>query len=149
MLVFRITLTKYANSLFASARAARWNSNEVKVIYTSNSRALACLENVVHRSKLGLSTNFSIMEIEIPNSIAVTAVNLKTLPKNWDQFEQMHLMQKIGDLWVTEGKTAILKVPSSIIHDECNYLLNPNHLDFKKIKLVTTKPFLFDDRIKS
>lgn len=149
MLVFRITLTKYANTLLASGRAARWNSNDVKVIYTSNSRALACLENVVHRSKLGLSTNFSVMEIDIPNSIAITEVYLKDLPKNWDQFNQMHQMQKIGDLWIEECKTVILKVPSSIIHDECNYLLNPNHLDYKKIKLVATRPFLFDDRIKS
>ena len=148
MLVFRITLTKYANNLFASARAARWNSNEVKVIYTANSRALACLENVVHRSKLGLSSHFSIMEIEIPNSIAVTEVNLKSLPKNWDQFEQMHLMQKIGDQWIEDCKTVVLKVPSSIIHDEFNYLLNPNHLDFDKINLVTVRPFFFDDRIK-
>ena len=149
MLVFRITLTNYANSLLASGRSARWNSNEIKVIYTANSRALACLENVVHRSKLGLSTNFCIMEIDIPNSIPTKEVYLKDLPQNWDQFEQMHLMQKIGDLWVKECKTAILKVPSSIIHDECNYLLNPNHLDYNKIKLVATKPFLFDDRIKN
>lgn len=148
MLVFRISLAKYANSLLASGRAARWNSNDVKVIYTSNSRALACLENVVHRSKLGLSTNFSVMEIDIPNSIVITEVSLSNLTKYWDQFEQMHLMQKIGDQWIDECKTAVLKVPSSIIHDEFNYLLNPNHLDFKKIKLVTVKPFLFDDRIK-
>ena len=82
-------------------------------------------------------------------SIPTKEVYLKDLPQNWDQFEQMHLMQKIGDLWVKECKTAILKVPSSIIHDECNYLLNPDHLDYKKIKLVATKPFLFDDRIKN
>ena len=67
MLVFRIALTKYAKILVASGRAARWNSNDVKVIYTANSRALACLENVVHRSKLGLSANFSLMQIGIPD----------------------------------------------------------------------------------
>ena len=111
MLVFRISLTKYAESLVASGRAARWNSNDVKVIYTANSRALACLENVVHRSKLGLSLNFSVMEINIPDSLAITAVNLKDLPLNWDQFEYMHLMQKLGDNWIEECKTAVLKIP--------------------------------------
>lgn len=149
MLVYRISLSKFANGLVASGRAARWNSNDVKVIYTANSRALACLENVVHRSKLGLSFNFSVMEINIPDSLAITAVNLKDLPVNWDQFENMHLMQKLGDNWIEEGKTAVLKVPSSIIHEEFNYLLNPNHPDFKKIKLERVKPFLFDDRIKN
>ena len=149
MLVFRITLTKYANQLIASGRAARWNSNDIKVIYTSNSRALACLENVVHRSKLGLSSNFSVIQIDIPDSIAIAKIDLKNLPKDWDQFEFMHLTQKLGDKWIEECKTAILKVPSSIIQDEFNYLLNPNHPDFKKIKLDAVKPFLFDDRIKN
>lgn len=148
MLVFRIALTKYGKSLVASGRAARWNSNDVKMIYTANSRALACLENVVHRSKLGLSASFSVMEISIPDSLTITTVNLKDLPLDWDQFEHMHLMQKIGDKWIEECKTAVLKVPSSIIHEEFNYLLNPNHPDFKKIKLAIVKPFLFDDRIK-
>ncbi|GGI28879.1 RES family NAD+ phosphorylase [Pedobacter mendelii] len=149
MFVFRITLTKYADSLVASGRAARWNSNDIKVIYTSGSRALACLENVVHRSKLGLSTNFSVMQVEIPNSISVTEIHLKDLPKNWHDFEHMNLMQKIGNQWVKDGKTAILKVPSSIIHEEFNYLLNPNHPNFNKIKLKEVLPFLFDDRIKN
>lgn len=149
MLVFRISLTKYASSLVASGRAARWNSNDVKAIYTSNSRALACLENVVHRSKLGLSANFSVMQISIPDALAVTTINLKNLPANWDLFEHMHSLQKIGDKWIAECKTAILKVPSSIIEDEFNYLLNPNHPEFKKIKLETINPFSFDDRIKN
>lgn len=149
MLVFRISLTKYAKSLVASGRAARWNSNDLKVVYTSNSRALACLENVVHRSKLGLSVNFSVMQINIPDSLTVTTIDLNCLPVDWDQFNCMHLMQKIGDKWIEECKTAILKVPSSIIHDEFNYLLNPNHPSFKEIKLDVVKPFLFDDRIKS
>lgn len=148
MLVFRITLVKYASCLMASGRAARWNSNDVKVIYTSGSRALACLENVVHRSKLGLSLNFSVMEIDVPKSIPYTEIYLKNLPKNWNSFEQMHVMQNIGDKWINESKTAILKVPSSIVNEEFNYLLNPNHPDFFKIKLLATKPFLFDDRIK-
>lgn len=149
MLVYRIALTKYAGNLVASGRAARWNSNEVKVIYTSNSQALSCLENVVHRSKLGLSINFCLMQIEIPTSIPIEEINLKDLPKNWDNFEQIHSSQKMGDKWIRESKTAVLRIPSSIIHDESNYLLNPKHPDFKQIKLVAIKPFLFDDRIKN
>lgn len=148
MLVFRITLKKYSDSLFASGRAARWNNNDVKIIYTANSRALACLENVVHRSKLGLSANFCVLEIDIPTSLSVQNIFLENLPKNWDQFENMHFTQALGDEWIEKGETAVLKVPSSIVHEEFNYLLNPNHSDFHKIKLLAVKPFLFDDRIK-
>ena len=149
MLIFRITLKKYSDSLYASGSAARWNNNDVKMIYTANSRALACLENIVHRSKLGLSANFCVMEIDVPNSLSVEVFSLEKLSKNWDQFEHTHLTQALGDEWIDKGNTAILKVPSSIVHDEFNYLLNPNHPDFKKIKLVAVKPFFFDDRIKN
>jgi len=149
MIVFRIALSKYTDNLTASGRAARWNFNDIKVIYTSASQSLACLENVVHRSKLGLSVNFSVMHIEIPNEIAYDEIKLNDLPKNWTDFEYMHITQKIGSKWVTEGKKAILRIPSSIIQDEYNYLINPNHIDFSKIKLITVKPFLFDERIKN
>lgn len=149
MIVFRIALSKYADNLTASGRAARWNFNDVKVIYTSASQSLACLENVVHRSKLGLSVNFSVMHIEIPNEIAYDEIKLNDLPRNWTDFEYIHITQKIGSNWVTEGKKAILRIPSSIIQDEYNYLINSNHIDFSKIKLITVKPFLFDERIKN
>lgn len=148
MLIFRTTLKKYSDSLYAAGRAARWNNNDVKMIYTANSRALACLENVVHRSKLGLSANFCVLEIEIPNSLGMQEVLLENLPKSWDKFENMHFTQALGDEWIKTGETALLKVPSSIMHEEFNYLINPNHPDFKEIKLVAVKPFFFDDRIE-
>lgn len=148
MLVYRIVLSKYDSNLSASSRAARWNNNDVKVIYTSSSQSLACLENVVHRSKLGLSANFSVLVIEIPDSVAITTLDMEVLPNDWKDFANMYLTQKIGDNWIYAGRTAVLKVPSSIVSDEYNYLINPLHPDFEVIKLVKTKPFLFDDRIK-
>lgn len=149
MLVFRIALSKYADNLIASGRAARWNFDDVKVVYAAGSQSLACLENVVHRSKLGLSVNFSVMHIEIPDGIAFDTIKASNLSKNWTKFEQMHITQKIGSIWVKENKKAVLRIPSSIIQDEYNYLINPNHVDFLKIKLVKVAPFLFDERIKN
>ncbi|RNL54924.1 RES family NAD+ phosphorylase [Pedobacter jejuensis] len=149
MLVFRIALSKYANILKASGMAARWNFNDIKVIYTASSQSLACLENVVHRSKLGLSLNFSVMHIEILDDVAIDEIKINDLPKNWNSFENMHLTQKIGSDWIKGNKTAILRIPSSIIQDEYNYLINPNHIDFEKITLTNVKPFLFDVRIKN
>ncbi|MCR8557428.1 RES family NAD+ phosphorylase [Mucilaginibacter sp. BJC16-A38] len=148
MLVYRITLTKYANQLVASGRAARWNPNDVEMIYTASSRSLACLENVVHRDKLGLSMVFSILTIECPSSLKIKTISLKDLSVNWIDYDQMTITQRIGEKWVKDNESAILQVPSSIVSEEVNYLINPKHTDFKLIKIVKAQPFVFDSRIK-
>ncbi|SHN34324.1 RES family NAD+ phosphorylase [Mucilaginibacter sp. OK098] len=148
MLVYRITLAKYSGKLIASGRAARWNPNDVEMIYTAASRSLACLENVVHRDKLGLSLVFNILTIECPDAIKIETIPLKGLPANWIDFDQMYLTQKIGEEWVKNNGSAILQVPSSIVSEEVNYLINPKHPDFGQIKIVKTQPFVFDSRIK-
>lgn len=148
MQVFRIALAKYAGSLVASGRAARWNPNEVDVIYAAGSRSLACLENVVHRNQIGLNNAFQVMTIEIPDDIIVLTIELKKLPADWVEFENMPLTQEMGESWILEGKSAVLKVPSSIIPAEYNYLINPKHPDFKLVKLLKSEAFVFDKRIK-
>lgn len=88
------------------------------------------------------------MTIEIPDDLAITTITLKSLPDDWFSFEQMSLTQEMGEKWIRQEKTAILKVPSSIIPAESNYLINTNHPDFKFIKLLKSEPFVFDKRIK-
>ncbi|WCT13913.1 RES family NAD+ phosphorylase [Mucilaginibacter jinjuensis] len=149
MLIYRITLTKFADKLVASGRAARWNPNETEVIYTASSRSLACLENVVHRSQLGLNQLFSVLTIEVPDSVKKEIVKLSDLPQDWREFAQMPLTQSIGENWLNKAQTVILQVPSSIIEEEVNYLINPQHPDFRKIKLINTDKFVFDMRIKT
>lgn len=148
MLVYRITLEKHSHSLVASGNPARWNSKDVEVLYTASSRALACLENVVHRSSIGLEGSFRTMVIEIPDSLEITVVQQKSLPADWRLFENYSVTQNLGNAWIMNNKTAVLQVPSAIVAEENNYLLNPAHLDFKKIKLVRTELFEFDPRIK-
>jgi RES domain-containing protein len=149
MLVYRIALAKYADSLKASGRAARWNPNDFQMIYTSSSRALACLENIVHRSQVGLMSLFSVMVIEIPDKLKQEQVTLNDLPSDWKEYGQMLSTQSTGEHWLRGAKSAILKVPSAIIEEEVNYLINPLHKDFLSIKLIATEPFVFDSRLKS
>lgn len=148
MLVYRIALVIYADKLIASGRAARWNPNDVKMIYTASSRSLACLENAVHRSQAGLNQLFKVMTIECPDNLPIKTINLKDLAENWADYDQMRLSQQIGEKWIRENETAILRVPSSIIDEEVNYLLNPGHKDFKSIRLTKSQPFIFDKRLK-
>jgi RES domain-containing protein len=147
MLVYRIVLEKYA-SLCASGIEGRWNSAGSKVLYTASSRTLACLENVVHRSGEGLHDLFRTLVIYIPASERIEKVALKDLPKDWQQFNREHLCRQIGDDWFYRQESLILQVPSVIIPNEFNYIINTQHKNFRKVKLKSVEPFIFDTRIK-
>lgn len=149
MNVFRIVLAKWANTLTASGRAARWNATDRFVIYTASSRASACLENVVHRSGRGLQGDFRTMVIDIPDELPTETILVAGLPDNWSAFDQYSGCQHRGDSWLAASKTAVLRVPSAIVPFEYNYLLNPQHLDFKQVRLIAIEPLAFDNRIKT
>ncbi|HYG37437.1 MAG TPA: RES family NAD+ phosphorylase [Cytophagales bacterium] len=153
MLVYRISQTKHAGSLTASGIDARWNSLGQKVIYTAGSIALACLENLAHRSGTSLSSgNFSIAIIDIENTIKlseITVQELKSFHPEWHKIESYSITQELGDKWLLNQDSAVLKVPSSIIDLEFNYLINPYHSDFGRIKIINVSKFTFDPRLKA
>ncbi|AUD02949.1 RES family NAD+ phosphorylase [Spirosoma pollinicola] len=149
MIVYRITKAVYADRLVASGGAARWNSRGQFVIYTAATRALACLENVVHRGGEGLLDTFRVMVIEVPDALLVETIAADVLPVNWFDYQQYNTCQQVGGEWLNRSRSAVLQVPSAIIPNEWNYLLNPAHPDFSMVRLVRTEPFAFDPRIKS
>lgn len=149
MLVYRIVLEKWSQSLTASGQAARWNSGGRYVLYTAGVRSLACLENVVHRNSRGLNQLFKTMVIEVQDDISIEKIKVEDLPEGWYEFESYHITQQLGDAWLDGMKTAVLAVPSAIISEEQNFLFNLQHPDFQKIKLLRTVDFVFDPRIKT
>ena len=148
MLVYRISLAKWSDKLVSSGNAARWNSKGVFVLYTAGTRALACLENVVHRDNEGLSQNFRTMIIQIPETIQIVKIPVTALDAQWKAWDNNAYTRSIGDEWVANNESAVLEVPSVIIPEELNYVLNPAHPEFRKIKLIRTELFAFDSRIK-
>ncbi|GAB2537624.1 RES family NAD+ phosphorylase [Spirosoma aerophilum] len=148
MIVYRITKAAYADRLVASGGAARWNSRGQFVIYTAATRALACLENVVHRGGEGLMDVFRVMVIDVPDHLPIDTISPETLPPDWFDYQQYTRCQQIGGEWISSSRSAVLRVPSAIIPSEWNYLLNPAHPDFGRIRLLSTEPFVFDPRIK-
>ena len=147
MQLFRICLSKWTSTLKASGQPARWNSKGKYVVYTSENRSLACLENLVHRSGFGKNELFKILVIDVPNNIKINEVVANQLPKNWMEFSNYPICQKIGNKWIDSLGSCILKVPSSIIPQEYNYLINPLHKEFKLIKTSSTEDFNFDRRL--
>ena len=147
MIVYRIVVHEFAGSLKASGRPARWNSAGHNMIYSAGSVSLACLENVVHRSGEGLAGLFKILVIEIPDDLTGQEIRLSDLPENWADFTSAHITRLIGDNWLKGMTTAVMRVPSVIIPQESNFLINPAHHDFSKIHIVEAQDFNFDKRI--
>lgn len=154
MKVYRIEREKYLASTLKGIGAARsegfrWNSLNTFLVYTAESRALATLEVSVHLDITeDLPGDRFYVEIEIPDDLEILEVPLKNLPKNWDAKPPILETQFIGDDFVLENNAAVLKVPSAIVPPEFNYLINPNHPDSKKIKVISTEKMTFDKRIK-
>ena len=151
MEVFRITHIKWSISMSASGTPARWNSQNVFTIYTAATRSLACLEMAVHLDNTRLLNEYyRVMVILIPDEIIREKMTVSELPPNWHQTSDKgyKICQNIGDIWNRKGNSAIFEVPSAIIKNEKNYLINPLHPDFQKIKIIDSEPFFFDPRIK-
>jgi RES domain-containing protein len=149
MEIYRICLEKYSHALVASGNRARWNSKGNFVIYTAGTRALACLENVVHRSGEGLKELFKVVVIGVPDQLPIETLLPAQLPDNWHLPQHYFLCQPLGDRWYHRASSAVLRVPSSIIPEEFNYVLNTRHPDFSQIKLLRREDFEFDPRIKT
>ncbi len=153
MKVFRIEREKYLESTLEGIGPAltdgyRWNSLNTSLVYTSESRALALSEVAVH---LDLSEDLPrdryYVEIHIPDDIAILELREEDLPGHWDSKPPILETQFIGDDFVKEKCAAVLKVPSSIVRQEFNYLINPVHPDSRKIAVISVTPFRFDSRL--
>lgn len=132
----------------ALLNGGRWNSKGVKMVYCSESRALATLEIAVHLNSTELLQAYSACQIIMPRDI-IEVVQPEDLPDGWDDLVVNPLeAQSWGDLWIDSEASAVVKVPSVVIPAEWNYLLNPDHPDFDKIEFGDITPLRFDPRIK-
>ncbi|MGV0980235.1 RES family NAD+ phosphorylase [Empedobacter falsenii] len=149
MLVFNIRKARYSKSLQASGVANRWNKNDEFVIYTGSSRALSTLELVVHRSSISIDNSYKLLVIEIDcEEDKIYEIKKPKLPKNWQSVEAYPVLQEIGSAWYQDFKFLVMKVPSSIIPKEYNYLINTKHPDFvSKVKIKELEDYNWDDRL--
>jgi RES domain-containing protein len=150
MIVYRLSKLKFASDLTgkgAEKSGGRWNSQGTALIYTSESRALCTTEIAVHTPLGNLPLDYQLISIEIPVDIQIKELAAGELPVKWNSIPQSHSTQVIGDKFVSEGKFMTLKVPSVVVPGEFNYLLNPKHPEFNKVKIKSIEPFNFDERL--
>ena len=124
----------------------RWNSPGTAMIYASAHQSLAALEVRVHIDKTTLRKRYKLFTFHFDDRLIQTFPP-RNLPKNWQHEPPPPSLQRRGDDWTKSARSAILAVPSVIIPSELNYLLNPNHPNFRKIKIDPPTDFTFDPRL--
>ena len=150
MRLYRIAKAQFANDLSgkgAELYGGRWNSPGNKVVYCSNSAALALVETLAWTSLANLlSAGFVLLVIECPvNNLREIA--LSDLPQGWNMLDAYPVTQGIGDAWLKESSSLLLKVPSAVLPIEMNLLINPLHSMMSQVKIEETFDLLLDPRI--
>ncbi len=150
MKLYRLTKSKYSRDLSgkgAEIGGGRWNSKGTSMLYTSQSIALATTEIAVHVPLGILPKGYVVITFEVPNSIITEELQENKLPSDWKSIPHSHSTQIIGDEFIMSKKALILKVPSVVVQDDFNYLINPNHQDINKVSIATIKRYEFDGRL--
>jgi RES domain-containing protein len=146
---WRLTKTRYLAKAWdgegARLSGGRWNSVGTPVVYTSATLSLALVEILVHLPS-GLLPSYSAIPIEFADSLVI-AVDPEALPANWTVHPPPPETQAMGDRWVAAGKSALLRVPSVVVPDEFNYVVNPSHPAFSRIEIGSPRSFPFDPRL--
>lgn len=149
MQVYNIRKEKFADKLVASGIANRWNKKDEFVIYTSSSRALSTLELVVHRAHIQIDDSYLLLIISLNISDDdIMTIDSSDLPENWKSIQCYPALQAIGSEWYRSYSSLVLKVPSSIIPQEYNYIIHTAHPDFKtKVSILEREKFTWDRRL--
>lgn len=126
----------------------RWNSPGMPAVYTAGSQALAVLEALIHVDPDLLPRDYLIFRLEVPNDVPMTIIDPATLPPEWREPNHTACTTR-GDAWLQEGATALLRVPAAPLHDgdEYGYVINPRHMESRRIRVAQAEPFAFDLRL--
>lgn len=133
----------------AELTGGRWNEKGTPILYTASSRALACLETVVHLNAGGLPLNRHLVEIDIPDDIWAKARHdmPAALPVGWDAEPASRSSVNHGTTWANGAASLILLVPSVIVPEESNALINPRHPDIARVSARKVRKWLYDPRL--
>lgn len=147
---WRIVSANYKDKAYtgdgARVHGGRWNSKGVAVVYTADSLALASIEMMVNLPAPKLLQKYVRISAQISLDF-VSELSWADLPEDWNSRPISPSTRAIGDRWIKEQSSAVLRVPSIVVPDEYNYLLNPTHPDFSQIKIGKPTNYYFDPRL--
>jgi RES domain-containing protein len=149
--IWRLTRASFARTPFDGFGPARgggrWNSRGTYVAYAASSRALAILEVLVHIDRQQAPTDYVFIEAAIPDD-AVEVLDVARLPSRWQAEPPPAALRAIGDVWVRSNSALALRVPSAVVPDEANFLINPGHSGISELRIVgKPQPAMLDPRL--
>lgn len=148
---WRIVQAHLAGHAFSGEGArlygGRWNHPGSAVVYTAATKSLALLELLVHISAQQLLRSYVCIPVEFDNAM-VKQLNAADLPKGWRSYPASNVTRDIGTAWVASGVSVVLAVPSVIVPEEWNYILNPAHPEFSKVLVGRAQVIEIDARLR-
>jgi RES domain-containing protein len=148
MIIYRITNSHFKDDISgngAKLYGGRWNVPGLPVVYTSEHISLCVLEMLVNISLPESQLNYHLIQLQIPDGAEIAMITQKKLKTNWQNDEAY--TQFMGSEFLKNKQSLVLKIPSAVISEEYNYLLNPLHTLFNKVHIVKSFPFKFDKRL--
>jgi len=147
MIVYRISNELYKEDISGNGAAingSRWNSKNTRMLYTGENISLTILESLVHLRKSDIPDKQYLLFIEIPD-VEFSEVKQDKIKQDWQK--HISYTQWIGDQFILINQSLVLKVPSAVVPQEHNFLINPLHIEFKKVKLVKNELLELDKRL--
>jgi RES domain-containing protein len=149
--VFVWRLTRAAHQALdgegARLNGGRWNREGVPVVYASSTLALAALEYLVHVDPRDAPTDLVALKIEVPDDLPSGRVLASELPADWNRVPDHPACTDAGEAWIATGRSAMLRVPSAIVPEEDNLLIQPLHPDAAGMVVALVRRFAFDPRL--
>lgn len=149
MIVYRIDRAKRGATITGEGGLfvdGRWHSKGQKIVYTSLSLSLASLEKLVHIEPLQWPDDLYWLEIHIPDTVSRGVIHQASLPHDWTELDG--ICQSIGDQWLQTREACVLEVPSAVLPKESNFLINPEHPHFQRLKVIDHGAFRYDERLR-
>ena len=147
--VWRLTTARFAESALSGDGArlygGRWNRKGIPLVYTAATQSLAMLEMLVQDEPL--RARYVMIEVRLPKALTIGRIKIEDLPPDWRDIAARGKLQAMGTDWARKRGSAVLAVSSVVIPAETNYLLNPLHPDFRRIKIGKPQRFETDLRL--
>jgi len=148
--VYRISKSRFIRDLTGEGPrlyGGRWNHKGTAVLYAATTRSLATLEYLVHVPLPYEPLELSIATLVVPDDASQSTVLAEELPTNWSSYPAPTALADIGTEWVRGGESLILRVPSAIVPQEHNIIINPAHSEMVGVTIEDVRAYAFDERL--
>ena len=150
MRIWRLTASRYVDTAFSGEGTrrvgGRWTPAGYSAVHAASSIALAVLETLVHVDPSVMPAH-RVIAIDVAQAMPVTTIAVADLPSDWRRTPPPSVLRELGKAWLDAGETALMRVPSVIVPEEPNYLVNPRHANFLRLAIHPPAPFEFDRRL--